>query len=811
MRDAVKHCLPTYEVLNALGEGVHGVVYRVADGLKERAVKVVPLLVERSGAFRSSTDLDSKISQDFHAVREYYEKIEGPGVLKIHDFHLVDKVVTEHKAKAHLVILMEMCPDNLRDHVLDQAAPLAPVRALALMEELAGTLRRLADECGATYLVTDLKPSNLLFTASGALVIGDLGGLKRLGSVSSIAKAQFTPNWSAPETLMQGGAPTVPAAVYSYGLVSYFIWEGALPYEKLDFLQRISALKENGVTFARKDVPASIQSLIRSCLAQNPAWRPAGFGEILAAIARAPEDPEFQAATDALAVSPVLEKEEEGTVFTGIVLDYAASGAGEKEPDKAQAEEDEESGADGEDAGEKGLSEFLASLEQGRAVESPSVDRSPPADEAEASGPLGEEGSGERGGPVFGLVLPDVSSGGGEESGPRAVADEREEEAAEGPAASESAVLEREGTGAEEEEEEGQEAGEGQEGEEPDAEEAGWDGADSVPEEEETHPLPVPDQSAGVSLAAVADPVTALAESAGEGVRREKSLLPRADAGGRSAEALPESLEEDLDEVLGEQRGPGPGAMIPPGEDSCGALFYPSGDAEEALEPAKAPRVRCPGCGKANRVPPRAMKKRARCRSCGARLFAPPALPFVRRVLAALCAFGWVAGALTDWLFPGPLFAGPATLPLGWALAGLWTGLALRALLPVFSVGRIAMTGAAWAACGFLAGGLGPFWPLAWCLGALMTGAVIRGEFHDFSPEEIALLSLGWTWGLVAGLAATQILWTGLAGDGRASDLGFALRTGLMETLGAGAGLVTLAWRVRTLRTRGMEREEHTA
>jgi len=176
MEKLIKKCLPTYEVLNKIGEGVYGSVFHVKDNLKERAVKVVPIMVERSLAFRTPQELDSQISHDFYAVQEYYGKIKGDGVIEIHDFHLMDKTVTKQEAKAHLVILMEYCPESLSDHVIDHY-PLSPRQAKNLMWELAGILNRLSNRSEDSFIVKDLKPSNLLINKNEKLSIGDLGGL----------------------------------------------------------------------------------------------------------------------------------------------------------------------------------------------------------------------------------------------------------------------------------------------------------------------------------------------------------------------------------------------------------------------------------------------------------------------------------------------------------------------------------------------------------------------------------------------------------------------------------------------------------
>lgn len=280
MESLIRKCLPTYEVVRKIGAGVYGTVYHIKDNLKERAIKVVPIMVERSVSYRTPNELDTKISHDFHAVQEYYHRIKGEGVIEIYDFHLVDKQVSKDEAKAYLVILMELCPRNLTDRILDRY-PLSPRTAAGLMIELARILKRLSARAEDAFIVKDLKPSNLLINGSGKLIIGDLGGLQRISSMSATTTAQFTPNWSAPELITHSDSAGIASLVFSYGLVSYFIWSGALPYEKESFTERLRLIKEEGIYFDRDDIPLKIQILINHCLAFRPEERPAGFDQIL--------------------------------------------------------------------------------------------------------------------------------------------------------------------------------------------------------------------------------------------------------------------------------------------------------------------------------------------------------------------------------------------------------------------------------------------------------------------------------------------------------------------------------------------------
>lgn len=280
---AILRCLPTYAIDRLIGQGVYGSVYLVHDEFKSRAVKVVPIIAERSVHYRSKDELGKRVSRDYEAVRHYYDEIKGAGILEIYDFHLVEDEAASQQMQAHLVILMEYCSQNLLDYVLDRF-PLPIQQAVELMLDLVLILKRLC-QCGDhTFLYTDVKPSNILFNPQGEMVLGDLGGIKRMNSLTTVASAQFTPSWSAPEFILQGAQPDLRAAVFSYGLVAYFIWEGQQPYEESDFIERVRRMNERGIAFERNDIPVAIQRLIKKCLQFEARARFADFGEIVAAL-----------------------------------------------------------------------------------------------------------------------------------------------------------------------------------------------------------------------------------------------------------------------------------------------------------------------------------------------------------------------------------------------------------------------------------------------------------------------------------------------------------------------------------------------
>lgn len=313
MESIIKKCLPTYEVVGKIGSGVYGSVYLIKDNLKMRAVKIVPIMIERSVSYHRKKDLDSKISHDFYAIQEYYHRIKGEYIVEIYDFHLVDKHISKQEAKAYLVILMEYCPLNLLDRILDHY-PVPPDEARGLMIELAIILKNLSDRAEDAFIVKDLKPSNLLINMQGKLIVGDLGGIERISSMSAATSAQFTPNWSAPELITHSASGGVTSLMFSYGFVSYFIWSGALPYENEVFSERLRLIKEKGIDFSRSDISVKERSLIRRCLSINPENRPRNFNEILESLSgeNAPENL-FRRKTDrkpVLAVDSTMDKKQ---------------------------------------------------------------------------------------------------------------------------------------------------------------------------------------------------------------------------------------------------------------------------------------------------------------------------------------------------------------------------------------------------------------------------------------------------------------------------------------------------------------------
>jgi len=286
--EMVKRVLPSYEIKEILGEGSFGSVYRIADELKERAVKIISLSASPSVQRGSVTSADKKIERDFRHIVESYEKIACDEIVTVYDFFKLSAKESNRSATAYALVVMELYPFNLYDYVIghfEKSQQLLDVHmAQSLMENLAYLLDNLYTKRG--FLFEDLKPENILIReqdGSFKLVVGDIGGLKNLGSVSA-SGSQVTLSYCAPEIIRKGERPCLKSIIYSYGLISYFMLEGRLPYEELSVIERIDKIRDAGVGFERKDIPDYLIRTIEKSLIYEQNERFSDFGEIINSI-----------------------------------------------------------------------------------------------------------------------------------------------------------------------------------------------------------------------------------------------------------------------------------------------------------------------------------------------------------------------------------------------------------------------------------------------------------------------------------------------------------------------------------------------
>ena len=229
---------PQLEILECLGRGGMGVVYKARQKALNRFVALKILAPERS--------TDPGFAERFTAEARTLASLNHPNIVTIHDFG-------ESGGFYHLV--MEYVDGvNLRQAMT--AGRFTPEQALAIVPPVCEALQYAHDH-GVVH--RDIKPENLLLDQQGRVKVADFGIAKLLGSATAGgpgttaadtvpvnappagavgpdtlgASAAGTPQYMAPEQRARGPVDH-RADIYSLGVVLYELLTGETPKTSLE-------------------------------------------------------------------------------------------------------------------------------------------------------------------------------------------------------------------------------------------------------------------------------------------------------------------------------------------------------------------------------------------------------------------------------------------------------------------------------------------------------------------------------------------------------------------------------------------------
>ncbi len=254
---------PRYRVLERLGAGGMGVVYRATHRVMNRAVALKVI-------HRRLSDRPDFVEQ-FRREVQAVALLAHPNIVTAHD--------ADRAGDLHFLV-MEQVEGITLDRLAERDGPLPIQLACECVRQTALGLQH-AHERGMVH--RDVKPGNIILTPTMTAKVLDFG-LARLAAdevtaetASGSALLVGTPDYVAPEQARDPGAANASADVYGLGCTLYFLLTGQPPFPGGTVLQKLLAHQDRppqSATGLRPDVPRPLAGLIERMLAKNPAERP---------------------------------------------------------------------------------------------------------------------------------------------------------------------------------------------------------------------------------------------------------------------------------------------------------------------------------------------------------------------------------------------------------------------------------------------------------------------------------------------------------------------------------------------------------
>ncbi|MFD0384998.1 serine/threonine-protein kinase [Streptomyces stramineus] len=253
-----------YRLIDQLGSGGMGVVWRAVDELLDREVAAKEVRAPDHLSDQDVRLLYARLKQEARAAA----RVSHPYVITVHD-------VVEQEGRPWIV--MELVRGRSLAEILQSEGVLAPKEAAKVG---AMVLRALRSAHASGVLHRDVKPANVLIEGDGRVVLTDFGIalVEGSGTLTRTGDLVGSPDFLAPERAV-GDRPGAPSDLWSLGATLYAAIEGVSPFRRTSALGTLQAVVHDELPTPRRAGPLTPCSKGCSARTRGPAWarpRPSG-------------------------------------------------------------------------------------------------------------------------------------------------------------------------------------------------------------------------------------------------------------------------------------------------------------------------------------------------------------------------------------------------------------------------------------------------------------------------------------------------------------------------------------------------------
>jgi serine/threonine-protein kinase len=257
-----------YKILEELGGGGMGVVYRAEDTRLKRIVALKFLSPELTR--------DERAKRRFVTEAQAASQLDHPNICGIHDIE---------ETKDGQLFLVLSCYEGETVRARLEKGPMPIDEAVGLAIHVA---RGMEEAHSRGIVHRDIKPANIFLADDGRAKILDFGLAKLTGRtrITRIGATVGTVAYMSPEQA-RGGDVQAPTDIWSLGVVLYEALTGGLPFpgERPEaVLYSVVHEEPEPLGALRHDVPPELEAIVDRCLKKDPDKRFASAAELVSAL-----------------------------------------------------------------------------------------------------------------------------------------------------------------------------------------------------------------------------------------------------------------------------------------------------------------------------------------------------------------------------------------------------------------------------------------------------------------------------------------------------------------------------------------------
>ena len=253
-----------YEVIERIGRGGMGVIFKARDPVLERSVALKVL---------SSLEVTPELRARFFREAQACARLSHPNIVTIHDLGEDD---------GRLFIVMELLEGEELRQIIARHPPLALEDKLSIVRQICDGLHY-AHQQGVVH--RDIKPANILLLRTGRVKILDFGiaqiAAATQGELTRTGMIMGTLRYMAPEQVR--GRADHRSDIFSVGAVSYELLSGRPPFtgeDPLQILEQIRTETPPRVSELDPGLPSELAVVVERAMQREPGDRFADLGQM---------------------------------------------------------------------------------------------------------------------------------------------------------------------------------------------------------------------------------------------------------------------------------------------------------------------------------------------------------------------------------------------------------------------------------------------------------------------------------------------------------------------------------------------------